>query len=112
MNGLKKAAIQYSDNAEKVAGCGYEFQTEELTEAFIAGAQWQKQKDMQDESDLAVIAAMDGAERGKKIMREQMMKDAISVKVDNLDSLCYNYCIQHLNLSGKDFVKVIILKNE
>ena len=101
---LEEAAYQY-------ANC-FPNQFEIASMAFIKGTKWQKQKDMQDESDLAIIAAMDGAERGKKIMREQMMKDAISVKVDNLDSLCYNYCIQHLNLSGKDFVKVIILKNE
>ena len=52
---------------------------------FIAGAQWQKKKDDKDESDMLLIAAMDGAERGKKIMREQMIDKACKYLNDNKD---------------------------
>ena len=36
-------------------------------------ANWQKKKDYQGESDMAVVAYMDGVEKGKKMMREQIM---------------------------------------
>lgn len=40
---------------------------------FKAGASWQKQKD----DEMLTVVYMDGVEKGKKMMREQMMKETI-----------------------------------
>lgn len=51
---------------------------------------WQKQKYDQDESDMAVIAYMDGVEKGKQMMKEQMMKDAVEAS-ENLEEAANKY---------------------
>lgn len=47
------------------------------SDAIEYGMRLQKQKDNQDDSDMAVIAHLDGVESGKAIMKEQMMKEAV-----------------------------------
>ena len=67
---LNEAAIEYFKEALSTGN-------DSKLDAFRAGANWQKQKDNQNESDMAVIAHLDGVEKGKAIMKQQMLKDAI-----------------------------------
>lgn len=53
-------------------------------EGFKAGAKWQKEQMLKEsklaekkDDDMLTIAYMDGVEEGKKIMQEEMMKEAI-----------------------------------
>lgn len=47
------------------------------SDAIEYGMRLQRQEDNKDDSDMAVIAHLDGVESGKAIMKEQMMKEAV-----------------------------------
>lgn len=53
-----------------------------LAEAFIAGAEWQKEQDEKEQADLFTIVALDAAQRAK----EQMMKEAVEGTVMDFSS--------------------------
>ena len=52
-----------------------EHRTPTFDDAIKYGMRLQQMKDNQDESDMALIAALDGAERGRKAMKAQMLKE-------------------------------------
>lgn len=68
----------------------------------------QKQKDDQNESDMAVIAHMDGVEKGKQMMKEQMMKDAVDATLLENNMIRQKKTIHPLHVGDK--VKIIIVK--
>lgn len=53
---LEKAVELYADNMEVSAGCGTEFTTEELKDAIMFGANYQKQQLMKDAVDTKIIS--------------------------------------------------------
>ena len=67
-NDLEEAA---DNHIRKVVDAGWEWETRDIADAFIAGAKWQKEQDDKELSDLLTIAHLQGAEQ----MKEQMMKD-------------------------------------
>ena len=105
---LNEAAIEYFKEALSTGN-------DSKLDAFRAGANWQKQKDNQNESDMAVIAHLDGVEKGKKIMREQMMRGALEGKMvvgDESQLVIPSLPIITRTLDDGDKVKVIIIKED
>ena len=72
-------------------------------------ANWQRQKDLREglDSEALPIAYLDGVEKGKAMMREQMMKEAVETEYWD-GSLFYNELRE--KFKGGDKVKVIIIK--
>ena len=105
---LNEAAIEYFKEALSTGN-------DSKLDAFRAGANWQKQKDNQNESDMAVIAHLDGVEKGKKIMREQMMRGALEGRMvvgDESQLVIPSLPIITRTLDDGDKVKVIIIKED
>ena len=68
---LEKAAIEHSKQAFNG------LIVEDNIVAFIAGAEWQKEQDMEEWIKDRDGCFWDGVEEGKKAMKEQMLKDAV-----------------------------------
>lgn len=91
-----------------------------VKDAFIAGAEWQKEQDVtemvQSENPLSVAYANRCFENGKQAMKEQMMKDAVEADVFDFSSnLPRPYA--HISLPPNkyhtgDKVRIIIVKEE
>ena len=71
---LEEAADKHIRKVVDAAGHpGWDWTTQDIADAFIAGAKWQKEQDDKELSDLLTIAHLQGAEQ----MEEQMLKDAV-----------------------------------
>ncbi len=91
-----------------------EYVVELLHKAFKAGANWQKKQDEKDIADMLFVARLKGADDGKRIMKEQMMKNAITAECFGLQS---GDALFSIRLPVKDYlvgseVKVIIIKED
>lgn len=93
-----------------------EHRTPTFDDAIKYGMRLQQMKDNQDESDMALIAALDGAERGRKAMKAELMKNAIDGNIINDDGthklICPSLPIIIRDMEEGDRVKVIVLKKE
>lgn len=93
-----------------------EHRTPTFDDAIKYGMRLQQMKDNQDESDMALIAALDGAERGRKAMKAELMKNAIDGHIINDDGthklICPSLPIIIRDMEEGDRVKVIVLKEE
>ena len=75
-NDLEEAAKTFFDTLEGKEAWSYgpdHYDCEDVNNAFIAGAKWQKEQDEKEQADLFTIVALDAAQRAK----EQMMKEAV-----------------------------------
>ena len=86
----------------------------EFIDFFKAGAQWQKKQDEKDIADMLFVARLKGADDGKRIMKEQMMKNAITAECFGAQS---GDALFSIRLPAKDYmvgseIKVIIIKEE
>jgi hypothetical protein len=87
--------------------------------AFLAGADWQKEQDLteasQSKSPLSVAYTNRCFENGKQVMKEQMLKDAVDGVVENWNSEPYPEITIPLNpeeFTAGDKVKLIIVKED
>lgn len=71
-NDLEEAADNHICEVVDSAGHpGWDWETQDIKDAFKAGAEWQKEQDDKELSDLLTIAHLQGAEQ----MKEQMLKE-------------------------------------
>lgn len=87
--------------------------------AYLAGAEWQKEQMMEEWLKDRDGCFWDGVEEGKKVMEEQMLKDAVDARVYYRDSVPGGEFIEIvadiLNPTGvryKDKVKIVIVKED
>ena len=118
-NDLEEAADNHIRKVVDIAGHpGWDWETQDITEAFIAGAEWQKEQyhffneawadDMQYQLNR-------NYENGKQAMKEQMMKEAV-------EGVLVATAIGHLRIEAEtdgkngmkhgDKVRVIIVKED
>ena len=106
-NDLEEAAKKYAEGIvqrEDALMC---------KQAFIAGAEWQKEKDMDEWIKDRDGCFWDGVNEGKKAMREQMMKEAVEAMVTtNLANRPVIYLDQLKGFQYGDKVRVIVCKKE
>lgn len=117
---LGEAAENYIAPIENDEGLDYiNFNGRDIKDAFIAGAEWQKEKDTRDMymSDNRHFQKV--YELGKKDIKEQMMKNAISCKVFWYDGPKLDYTqeqqddvLEKIGAAVDDNVQVIILKDD
>lgn len=108
--GLDEAAENYIAPIENDAGLDFiNFSGRDIRDAFIAGAEWQKQHD----AELIEIAYNDGITIGMTKQKEQMMKDAVEGRIYGCDGLWVESRID-ARIQGKegDKVKLIIIKED
>ena len=75
---LEEAAMNYIAPIENEDGLKViNFSGQDIKDAFIAGAKWQKEQDDKEQADLFTIVALDAAQRAK----EQMLKEAVEGEV-------------------------------
>lgn len=85
-----------------------------IRDAFIDGAEWQKEQDEKEQADLFTIVALDAAQKAK----EQMMRGALNgwLDEDNEPPYDLNVVCEEKIPFGKfkhgDKVKLIIIKEE
>ena len=106
-NDLEEAAKKYAEGIvqrEDALMC---------KQAFIAGAEWQKEQDMDEWIKDRDGCFWDGVNEGKKAMREQMMKEAVEAMVTtNLANRPVIYLDQLKGFQYGDKVRVIVCKKE
>lgn len=87
---------------------------DKVKDAFIAGANWQKEQEMQDglKSDNTVFQKF--YEKGKADMKEQIMKDAVDAEAVYMtgEGTLFNPEVLPNNIKPGDKVKLIIVKEE
>lgn len=76
-NDLEEAA---DNHIREVVDAAWEWETRDIKDAFIAGAEWQKEQDDKELSDILTIAHLQGADQ----MKEQMLKGAVEGKIGEL----------------------------
>lgn len=81
----------------------------DLSDAFKAGAEWQKEQDEKEQADLFTIVALDAAQRAK----EQMMKDSVEGLFWNtpFPTICLDDCKDY-NFKDNQRVRIIIVKED
>ena len=81
-------------------------------DCFIAGAEWQKEKDEKEQADLFTIVALDAVQRAK----EQMLKDAVECVVmdfsSNLPRPQVDIRLDPSKYHSGDKVRIIIVKED
>ena len=127
---LEEAADDYIG---KVADDGWEWETHDIVDAFIAGAKWQAEQLLkgsplpedtvlfnkgvaegrrlaeEEQADLFTIVALDAAQRAQ----DQMMKDAEEGLFQNtpFPTICLDDCKDH-NFKDNQKVRIIIVKED
>ena len=111
---LEEAAAKHIRKVVDAAGHpGWDWTTQDITEAFIAGAKLQKEQDTRDMfmSDNRHFDKV--YELGKKDMKEQMMKDAVEGKVFMSFAPGHNQMVMaDVDLPTNTKVKLIIVKED
>lgn len=114
---LYAAAKEYAQGEGMEDACGG---WEDMSDAFITGAQWQKEQMEERWLKDREGCFWDGVEEGKKVMKEQMMKEAVEGEACILGRVAYvkeesssalkQYILD--NFKNGDKVKIIIVKED
>lgn len=110
---LEVAAEEYLQNVKAIFLRTLEHPT--AKEAFIAGAEWQREQ-MELDGIVTLTESDFNAEKGKasewgyNLCKKQMMNGAVEVDVADLNGEIYNNCIEK-GMTDEDKVKIVIIKD-
>lgn len=110
---LEEAADNHIRKVVDAAGHpGWDWTTQDIADAFIAGAEWQKKHD----AELIEIAYNDGITIGKTKQKDQMTKDAVEGEIGYWNqtglSIRLDQSLERLGYGEDTEVKVIIVKQD
>lgn len=117
---LEEAADSHIRKVADTAGHpGWDWTTQDIAEAFIAGAKWQEEQMMKDGNVILAEEEFDAEkeksmERGYNLCKEQMMKEAVDTVV-SLDAGGFPFIefgVGKFGLKVGDKIRVIILPKE
>ena len=109
---LEEAADNHIRQVVDAAGHpGWDWTTQDVVDAFIAGAKWQKAKDDEEIADLMFIAALDAGQRARE---ELVMKEAVEGEIGYWNqsglSIRLDQSLEKLGYDMDTKVKIIIVK--
>ena len=107
--GLEEAAEKHIQSVVDAAGHpGWDWETQDITDAFIAGAEWQKKRDDLETADLLAIAHLQGMEQQK----DKMMEKAVEGVAEELYNDGEPQCTVGVGTYFKPGDKVYIIKED